>query len=319
VHIVVVSGERIETPEQTLERLGNGGAIESTVSGEPGRSGVTKLDQYPVPNVDRVAAYRGYREGWAPDALVFLHPELFPARERAARVQVEVAVFALAAAGLIRLSAWQGLRFSGETGITISPLDGLSSEDITSSRPGWVSDLILTQVYKPPAGWLSLDLCRYPLTRRVRRTAVESELATTHKDQWWKPPSTVSEARCRQASAPAATELAREWTQFTSDYPVVRKALRGSTGLTRGLIQPTLAFAVGLVLLLAVFYLVVAAVVCPIFTVAWLANGHYTAGLVGLALSPPITVGTYFLMRKLNRPSSTYRSRLTAGHEPRDD
>ena len=96
-----VSGFEPETVEQTFERLRrNERRVEADESAPPSATaGAADTGRYPAPEVDPALAYEAYKAGWKPDALVLMHPELFAGG--GAQTQVEVAVFALAACGLV--------------------------------------------------------------------------------------------------------------------------------------------------------------------------------------------------------------------------
>lgn len=231
-----MSGYQYETPEQTLERLHRGQASgANTDSGPSGVYSPAAERYFPVPNVNPVATYQVYARGWAPDALVFLHPELFTARVPAAdpdhdrdvmvsnaQIQVEVAVFALAAAGLIRLWVRRSpLDFIDRFAVVIQPVDGLAYDDISPPiRPAWVSDLILEKVYRTgrlPA-WGARSLVG--LQGRSAAAAVQSGMATRQGRAIVRDPGSV------EASSSAARTLSRRWTVFTCDYTRLHLSLR---------------------------------------------------------------------------------------------
>jgi hypothetical protein len=236
-HIDDVSGYQSETPEETLKRLQDGSERSTTgkqvLSSSLSRSGRATPgvgDEYPVPDVEPAVAYQAYLRGWRPDALAFLHPDLFGGGDSDAQIQVEVAVFALAAAGLIKVSARSWLRSVMAGPAAISGVQGLSCQDISPpGGPMWVSDLILFKVYSPGPvpTWRGGRL--YALQERPGRAALELGLASRQKGHWWRRPATVADPRSKEAAEPAARQLADQWWQFAADFPTLNKARRAAT------------------------------------------------------------------------------------------
>jgi hypothetical protein len=215
---------------QTLKRLHSGHATASRQVGDPPEVVPAQAYEFPVPNVDPVEAYRTFTRAWAPDALVLLHPELFAeyahrtdvdlsCRVPRSQVRVGVAVFALAAAGLIRFSVRRP-RLIGFGRILLQPVEGLTQDRMSPpSQAIWVSDLILASVYsadrRPPPGLGILG----GLQGCSARAALMSGMATKHG---W---DVVPDPRYREASASAARILSHRWTTFRCDYTRLHRAL----------------------------------------------------------------------------------------------
>lgn len=224
-------GGQDETPEQTLDRLRRG---QVASAGPPDDDPAHVFSpaaayEFPVPKVNPVATYQVFTRGWAPDALVLLHPELFAARMPtddaeiaqivpAPQVQVEVAVFALAAAGLIRLWVRRPpLGIMNRFAVVVDPVDGMTADDILPlGRPAWVSDLILAKVYS--AGRLPIwgrSSLRGLQGRSARAAAASGMVRDGQPDP-----------RAREASGTAARALSHRWTVFITDYSRLHLSLR---------------------------------------------------------------------------------------------
>jgi hypothetical protein len=238
VHIDHVSDDRSETPEQTLRRLQATQPVAASTQAAATSSSRTKVlsdrvvaddYEYPVPKIDPVAAYRQYTLGWRPDALVFMHPEMFPGREGQKRLRVEVAAFALVSAGLIRLSARRGLRRVFLPRQTIRPVGVLSHDDLDPpTSPMWASDAIMHKVYPPGRALDGSGPALYELTSLSRKAALASGVA--HRaPAWWLFTKAVVDPALRATSERAARQLAQAWHEFSGGHPELRKALRKGT------------------------------------------------------------------------------------------
>jgi hypothetical protein len=226
VDICAVSGFEPETVEETFERLRRAEARGESESGVPA-SGVgdeAAAREYPVPAGDPMPALQAYELSWKPDALVLLHPEMFGGG--GAQTQVEVAVFALADWGLVRLSLQSGWRRFVVSSLLISRVEGLAGDNI-GTKPGsaWASDAILAKVYDPYRGqtWSGRGL--YRLKTDPGDAALVWGMASKEKLHWWKPASIVAQPEASQASVAASRGLAQRWDRFTSDYPALHKAI----------------------------------------------------------------------------------------------